>query len=783
MSPNNKHNVSEKELDNLLGQAFLNLDFNNPKNQELMESISSQVLPTHPLNPGVFNKSFITKLISIITVIILSVTIYITFFNTKSTHEVTPTATIPSKKQDQPTVNSNEPNKLTELPLKDNDSPTDKTITPTKAILQEQQDTKATTQVEIQKHAPLKHDPNSEQIITGSEDSNYVFPVLTEKQIKANEKEKKIMTELLLKQSKSRYRLISPPGSGSLFSNINDTTAMFYIQDAEVTNLEYRTFLFDLLINNRKKDFLIAKPYQSLWINASGTSTYNRLKDSYFADKKFDYHPVVNISKEGAELYCQWLSELSKKGYANVKARLPYENEWMFAASGGMHGSYPWGSNQVQNAKGCFLANFNITKLKDKLTPGTECHYKAYANAHTTAGYALGDSSLLVYAYSYNPNEFGLYCMSGNVSEMVYSNASKKIKAKGGNWNSDFEHCKINSDDEFKENVKASPMIGFRPVFRIDQSRNIGSTDRENPTTGLPTLTTDEITANQKEKHKMVSALSKFDKNKYALLPTGSCLYRNKMVSSQSFYMANTEVTNLEYRTFLIDLLIQGRTNDYLTAKPDQVQWTKKFSYAYNEPMKDLYFSHPAYNDYPVVNISRKGAQMYCDWLTIETNKVLKATHKPLINDLRIPSDYEWAYAASNGKNYAKYANGFEFLRDRKGLYMMNYTCETMEDCRYDTVMKLYIPVAKKHKFMDDGGFHMVTTKSYVPNSYGIYCMAGNVAEMITPIEGKSNATKGGSWFSCDHFLEIDAEDEYPDDLNGSPLIGFRPVTTALSVK
>ena len=44
MSTNNNHNVSDKELDNLLGQAFLNLDFNQPKNQELMETISNQVL-------------------------------------------------------------------------------------------------------------------------------------------------------------------------------------------------------------------------------------------------------------------------------------------------------------------------------------------------------------------------------------------------------------------------------------------------------------------------------------------------------------------------------------------------------------------------------------------------------------------------------------------------------------------------------------------------------------------------------------------------------------------
>ena len=40
--------------------------------------------------------------------------------------------------------------------------------------------------------------------------------------------------------------------------------------------------------------------------------------------------------------------------------------------------------------------------------------------------------------------------------------------------------------------------------------------------------------------------------------------------------------------------------------------------------------------------------------------------------------------------------------------------------------------------------------------------------------------TKGGSWYSCDYFLEIDADDEYPDEISASPLIGFRPVFTVL---
>jgi hypothetical protein len=73
--------VTEKELDNLLGQAFLNLDFNNPKNQELMETISNHVLPASPVSSGLINKAFFHQIDEcIIAIIATSVFIYIILF-------------------------------------------------------------------------------------------------------------------------------------------------------------------------------------------------------------------------------------------------------------------------------------------------------------------------------------------------------------------------------------------------------------------------------------------------------------------------------------------------------------------------------------------------------------------------------------------------------------------------------------------------------------------------------------------------------------------------------
>ena len=792
MSLNNKHKISEKELDNLLGQAFLNLDFNNPKNEELMETISNQVLSSPHASTWLLNKAFFTKLIGVIALVVASVCIYVNYFSTTDKQPIEKAITVTS------TISQSDdiielPKPTEQVALSDNNH-TEPKEEPVNALMTEQPLQHDPIINEIPKHQVPNPMPIDEEKKLSPEDTGYVFPKLTEKEIKETKRQKEIMAMMLVKPNKYWYPLVGGTNKQEkAFGKLSDTSSAFYMARAEVTNLEYRTFLFDLLIHDEKEAFLNAKPHQYLWLSAPGHAKRTLMKDSYFSDKRYNDYPVVNVTPDGAELYCQWLSNLTKSNAIKILARLPYENEWIKAAKFNAANSvYPWPGDSIQNHAGCHLANFCIQKQSDKLRKNMRCAPKN-KEAYASAEFMLGDSMMTCKVSSYNPNDNGIYCMIGNVAEMVYVNKAKSVITKGGSWNTDFEQCKIYNHEELSDVIKANPMTGFRPVFRIIQTHSFGSIERENNELGVPTLTSEEITMASKEKKKMIEMLVKNNKDKYVQIPMGSSIYKGDTISVQSFYIETTEVTNLEYRTFLADLLIQHRNNDYLMAKPTQQAWMTKFPYSYNEPMTNMYFWHPAYDEYPVVNISRKGAQLYCEWLTIEANRTLKENNKPLINDLRIPTDLEWAYAASNGKNQVRYANGNAFLRDSKGKYEVNYMCYSKDQCRYDSAMKLYVPKREiaglKDKnenpgFVADGAFHTSLTKAYNANTYGLYGMAGNAAEMVNTYDKKARkylntGTKGGSWFSCDYFLEIDADDEFPGEIEASPLIGFRPVFTA----
>lgn len=208
---------------------------------------------------------------------------------------------------------------------------------------------------------------------------------------------------------------------------------------------------------------------------------------------------------------------------------------------------------------------------------------------------------------------------------------------------------------------------------------------------------------------------------------------------------------------------------------PDTTVWIKDFNYSYNEPMHNDYFSHPAYQDYPVVGISWKQAVAFCNWRTHYKNSYQKEKNKPLVNNFRLPTEAEWEYAARGGIPAGTYPWGSPYLLNDRGCFLANF-----KPLRGD--------------YSSDQAMYAVEAKSFLPNDYNLYNMSGNVAEWtessydpgayeyvsslnpnMSLNDEKRKVVRGGSWKDVAYFLRVSSRDyEYQDTARS--YIGFRTV-------
>ena len=298
----------------------------------------------------------------------------------------------------------------------------------------------------------------------------------------------------------------------------------------------------------------------------------------------------------------------------------------------------------------------------------------------------------------------------------------------------------------------------------------------------FPKLTDEEIKETARFKREMLRSLQKFDKKEYALIPTGTFSYQNDTVSIQSFYMAKKEISNKEYRTFLFDLLIQGRKDEFLIAKPDQSQWSA--GNVQNSEMEEYYFSHPAYDNFPMVNVSRAGAELYCKWLSQELIKFVGDKHPERYNDVRLPMHVEWVFAASAEGKQLPYPWDGIYLRNYQGLILANYRAEM------SPLREGYRAEINPKDSTETLLYHDITAPvgSYFPNANGLFNMSGNVAEMVyhintdprVEIYAKEPGTAGGGWMNTAEEIKILAPDPYNGIVGAHKNIGFRIVMTTL---
>lgn len=225
---------------------------------------------------------------------------------------------------------------------------------------------------------------------------------------------------------------------------------------------------------------------------------------------------------------------------------------------------------------------------------------------------------------------------------------------------------------------------------------------------------------------------------------------------------------------------------DVINVYPDTLAWIHDFTYSFNEPMTENYFWHPAYDDYPVVGVTWKQATAFCIWRTQLLNEYLNSRGGTMVNRFRLPTESEWEWAARGGLDLSPYPWGGPYIRNSRGCFLGNFK-------------------PMRGNYIDDGGFHTVKVNSYNPNDFGLYCMAGNVAEWTSnafdesaynfshdlnpdyqydakdtdPETLKRKVIRGGSWKDVGYYLQTSTRTyEYQD--TAKCYIGFRCVMTYL---
>ncbi len=288
----------------------------------------------------------------------------------------------------------------------------------------------------------------------------------------------------------------------------------------------------------------------------------------------------------------------------------------------------------------------------------------------------------------------------------------------------------------------------------------------------------------------------------------------------QSFYMDETEVTNIMYLEYLdwIKRIFppseENYKNIYLGALPDTLVWRNRLGYA--ETMTNNYLRHPAYSQYPVVGVTWLQANEFAKWRTNRVNEntlekegylkkgakivdadannnfstdaylsspstsfggneeiVLKKTGRKggksakkakkesadgandvaatagedgpknvyaqqtsglLSPEYRLPTESEWEYAAAADVGNREYNT---YRGQKKYPWKGSYTTSGSRVTRGDELANFkqgkgdYGGIAG---WSSDNADITAAAKSYKPNDFGLYDMAGNVAEWVQDV-------------------------------------------------
>ncbi len=195
----------------------------------------------------------------------------------------------------------------------------------------------------------------------------------------------------------------------------------FYMDIYEVTNAQYKVFID---ANPQwQKDNIAAEYHDGYYLRLWDGNTYPEGEAN---------HPVIYVSWYAVMAYAKWASK-----------RLPTEAEWEKAARGGLiEKAYPWGDT-IDDTRANYLRHINFP-------------------------IAVGQ---------YPPNRYGLYDMSGNVSEWCldeydsnfYAQSPRENPLSGGTYEEIINHFKIpkKTDRVLRGGCWSDDGVSLRVYYRV----------------------------------------------------------------------------------------------------------------------------------------------------------------------------------------------------------------------------------------------------------------------------------------------------------------------------